>query len=60
MDQLVWEVLKLRIFLSLDLQPASVTFLNFNNKITAPNTVSWGNKLVTVFADPNLDRIPTA
>ena len=25
-----------------------------------PNTVSWGNLLVTVFAAPNLDRIPNA
>jgi hypothetical protein len=23
-----------------------------------PNTVSWGNLLITVFAAPNLDRIP--
>jgi hypothetical protein len=33
--------------------------MTFLDNITLPNTVSWGNLLITVFAAPNLDRKQT-
>ena len=33
---------------------------DYKKLLRTPNTVSWGNLLVTVFAAPNLDRIQNA